>query len=423
MPDTVIEKVQNIRKQLFFYLNYVIILFALLLPIRPHLGKKAFLLMIFIWILSFNYKDFYNSFMKSAILKSVGLYSLFITFSLLWTENLSWGLKYLEAYSLYFFLPLVILATTIRKEFINKIISAFLLSMMINEVMSYGLFFGFMDSAFGYQMHGNSYNPLPFQSSHMVYSVYIAISIFLAIYNLFHDNNKITKIISAFFIITMTANLFLSAGRTGQVLFILSTLLLITIYFRKQIKIIFYFLGLLTLILSVAYHLSDTFQDRVVSAKNDLVKVINHGNYNSSWGARLAYYTILPDLMIENNVLIGTGVGDINDVVLKKATDTFGANSDFSTHRGYMHSTFLEITVAYGLIGLFLFCVIIYQLMKLKISSNQVRYLRYLIFCIICFASLSNNIVGIREFMYLLALLIPLVIVGGEDQDNELFLK
>lgn len=414
----IIKALFDFRERIFFYLNYLIIIFALLMPIKPYLGKKVFLIIFILWILSLNYKDIYNLFSENIAFKSIFMYSLFLTFSLLWTENISNGLKWLEVYYIYFFIPLIVFSTVVKKEFIGYLISVFLLSMMINECISYGIFFGLIDNIFGFYVHGDSYNPLPYQSSHITYSSYVAFAIFLAIYKLFHKGELALKVLSVFFVITMTANLFLSAGRTGQVFFILTVFSLMFIYFRRYIKGLFITACCLILTLWLAYNISNTFKDRVEFARSDILKVAENGNYNSSWGFRILNYIIFPELMVENNFLFGTGVGDINDVVHSKLKVYFDENSAFSVNKGLMHNTFMEILVSIGVIGFSLFCFFLYYMAKLKIRNDEIKYLRYVTFGFIVFSGISTSMFILKEFMYLASFFLSIIFIGSDDEKN-----
>jgi hypothetical protein len=87
--------------------------------------------------------------------------------------------------------------------------------------------------------------------------------------------------------------------------------------------------------------------------------------------------------LIQNNLLIGTGTGDINDAFINQyAEDNSRLDREYWLRS---HNQFLSFTVAFGLIGLLIICSIFYNL----IISNKKFY--FLIFISVILLSFINE--------------------------------
>lgn len=405
---------QNIKIKILEITNYLLLLFVLLAPIKPYLGKKVIILTLLLWLISVDYKNVIKVFKYSKTLQYILIFTIYIIISILWSENYNTGFKWIEHYIIYFFIPILIIVTMQDFTLIKKIIIVFIFSMMINEIMSYGIFFGFIDNIFGFKVQGSPFNPIPFQVSHIPYSVYISFAVLVSLYKVsFLKNNIYFYILNIIFIITMLINLFLSSGRTGQFVFIMSILSLVIIYQRKSIKKIILILVGLILILISAYNMSNTFSIRINQGSSDIKKILSTNNLNNSFGVRIGSYVILPELLNETNILVGTGIGDIQDFVLKRTKRHFGKDSIFASQKGLLHNTFLEVLITYGIIGFLIFIMIFYSLLKIKMIDKEMIYIRYVLVLSIIFSGVSANLFTFKEFMFLYAIFISIIVKEG----------
>jgi O-antigen ligase len=413
------SKFKDIRIIIFNNLHYLILLFVLLAPIKAYLGKKVIILAFFLWIISVNHKDILFAFKNSKTLQFLFLFSFYIVLSLLWTINIDVGLKWLEINFLYFFIPILVIVTIREKLTSSNIIFIFIFAMLINEIISYGIFFNLIDNILGFKVTGNSSNPIPFQPTHITYSVYIAFTILLSFYKFFHikRTNIYFNIATVFFLITMIFNLFLSSGRTGQLAIIFTILSLLMIYQRTNIRNIINSIIVLIFTLSIALMFSDTFKKRVTKGAEDLNKIYINNNFNTSFGVRIGSYIILPELLNDTNIVLGTGAGDIQDYVLEKTKKVFGENSIFSKQKGYLHSTFLEILITYGVLGFLIFILIFYHLFKIQLYNKELIFIRYILVFFILYSGLSVNMLMFKELMFLYSIFISILI--KEEIDNK----
>ena len=368
----------TVHEKLCDFLNLLILLFVVLMPINPFLVKKLVALMLLVWIFTVDYQRLVSLFLHNKIFQAVIAFILFITLSLFWSDDYSAGIEYLRFYYKYFLIVFLIVATSLKRQYIQPAISLFLATMFLNELMSYAIFFELTDNFFGFAVHGDTFNPMPYQEHHIVYSTLVAFTIFLLIYQFAHTDHKYLKPLFLIFAITMTANLFLSTGRTGQVAFLFTALMMALIYFRSNYKLILGALSAVMITFALAYHFSDTFNTRVHRAVNDTSKALTKKRYLSSWGNRLFAYKVVPDILDDSSILLGTGVGDLGTMVHKhyilngwpeKHASIFGI--------GLLHNTFLSLLAATGLIGFSLFCYLLYLLFRQRFADPYVGYIRY----------------------------------------------
>ncbi|WP_418179805.1 O-antigen ligase family protein [Aliarcobacter lanthieri] len=312
----------------------------------------------------------------------------------------------------YFILPILIISTTIKKEYLKYIISAFLLGMFINELISYGIYFEFIQSKFlGFNIVGNKYNPVPFMPSHMEYTLFLSLAIIISIYSFFNVNNKYIKYILTFFTITMTINLFLTTGRTGQFTLLLTLLILVIIYFRHSYKyIIFSFISIF-IVFILAFFLSSNVNKRLTEGYSDIVNVIEEKNYNSSFGIRLTSYVLLPKIVKneEFNIFYGVGYCRVGSIIQKIQVKEIG--QFMQRQLGHLHNSFITIFTGTGFVGLVLFILVLYYIFRLKIKDKYFNYIRYTFLFVIIFGSFTENMFRQKEVMMLSTIFISIIII------------
>jgi len=205
-----------------------------------------------------------------------------------------------------YFLALFVIATSIKKEQIQSIITAFLLGMFISEIIAYGVFFELWTFK-----NATVENPSPFMM-HIDYSVFMAFTSLLLLNRIFANHYELKeKLVYAFFFLTVTGNLFLAQGRTGQVALIAGVFVMTIIHYRVTLKSVLISTLLLSSLFTIAYNVSDSFKMRAHDGLSDIQKITNM-NLNSSWGVRVAYCITTYDI-VKENPLLGVGLGDYMD--------------------------------------------------------------------------------------------------------------
>ena len=370
------EKI-NFEKTIY----YSVLIFALILPLSRALISFFIILLPLLWIFEGNFQRKYNQIKSSKLLMAIFFFLVFSILSITWTENLTMGFKGLRL-DLYFF-ALFVIATSIKKDQIQAIITAFLLGMFISELISYGVFFELWTFKYA-----TVENPSPFMM-HIDYSVFMAFTSLLLLNRLFSNHYELKqKLVYVIFFLTVTGNLFLAIGRTGQVALIVGVFVMVIVHYRVTLKSILISSVLLLSIFTVAYNVSDTFKMRSAAGVND-IKKISEKNLNSSWGIRVAYYITSYDILKENP-LLGVGLGDFMDETTSaletKEYPYLTEQTKNFMKRFHPHNQYLLILLQMGIIGLLLFLYMIYQVLKLKIDNPEIKELSIL-FATIFFVS------------------------------------
>ena len=342
-------------------INYMFVAYAFLVPLsRSGISILTALLFIF-WLFSDNLKEKISFLKSNQVIIYFTAFILFSVLSLLWTYDIGSGIYYIRKY--WYYLPILVIATSVEKRFLEYGISAFILSMLISEILSYGIFFELWSLK-----HGTPDFPTPFMS-HIPYSMFVAFTSLLLLNKSFYETNIKLKIAYLIFFSTITANLFINAGRTGQVAFIISLFVLVLL--KSKYKLLAFLSTLLftVSVLYTAYSLSPVFKARVDVGMNDITKIVEDNKYCTSIGLRFSIWEIGSKIFIENPI-IGTGVTcDMNSMHehIKKDDKTIDC---VKTMRSY-HNNYVQQAVDLGLVGLFLFLMIFYSTVKLKIKNQE----------------------------------------------------
>jgi len=367
-------------------------LFALSVPLSWKISRAILVLIMLVWILSFDYKKLFLKVKNSSFIILMMVFVLYQLCTMLWTSTpLSEEHTYFENYFLWFAIP--ILSYVLKKEQIPTIITGFLLGMAISEIIAYGMYFEFWTI----NGQGASY-PSPFMH-HTAYSVFMAFSAILLINRLYSsDYNYKEKIIMGIFFVTISGNLFISQGRIGQLAFAIAIFTAGIMHFHLRFKTLLFSFILVASIFTAAYYASPMFKERIQMGVND-VKNISAGNLNTSWGIRVAYI-ILGTEIIKDYPLFGVGIGDMQQIAKiymdqnrTSLPDVFKA----SLPKSHFHNQYLMILIQSGVIGLILFLAIFYTLFKLPIENPEIKRASMLFVIILLIVFISDPFLLVNQ--------------------------
>ena len=379
-------------------LNSVFIIYAFLLPFSKAFSifTGPYVILLF-WILEGNFTEKFEKIKSSKVILYILLFFAFNVLSLLWSDNIEEGRKLLRYY---FAISMVLIAiyTSMKQRFSKSILYAFLLSMFISEIASYGIYFGW------WHMEGSSpAMPTPFMH-HTIYSVFLAITIFLLLGQLGDKNvSWKIKIFELLFLLSSSINLFINGGRTGQLALVLGALTYTVVYFKKKIYLL-YTLFFVSIVFLTAYQLSPNFHSRVHQGIHDIQKIQN-GNLQTSWGSRIAIKIVTYDIF-KDHPIIGTGIGDAMDIYTEYLKKNKFEKLQFTYKMDHLHDQYIQILIQTGIIGLILFFFFLFSLLKivLNISNKMVRASMCSIFVVFIFSfftdvPLINFTVGLFAFV------------------------
>jgi len=350
-------------------INYLLVLLAFLLPLSTPMTNAAMVLLILLWLIEGGWREKYEILKSSLPFKLFLLFILLIGLSLFWSHGIEGGFinKKYNAIIFYFryyllgFMIIPIILTSMKKEFIRYIISAFLLAMLVSEFMSWGIFMEWI-----HYKNVLSHDPSPFMH-HTFYSIFLAVTIFVLATQFFQTKMLLYKVLIAFFMLSAVTNLFLNGGRLGQLAFFVALFVYIGLRYRVTFRSVGISLLLVTAVFLAAYKVSPIFQKRMDLSVQSLQK-ITEGNYGSSWGVR-ANILIVAKELVKEHPLFGIGIGNTRSEFLKKAKE-FPQTGFFPKLR-HLHNGYMQILVETGFVGLSLFLLFIYSLLKLELQREQ----------------------------------------------------
>ncbi len=359
---------------------YLSIVYAFIIPLSRAgiVGISA--LLILLWILEGEWKEKLLKLKKCRVFWAFVVFIAYNFLSLIWTNEKELALVYIRKY--WYFLPIFVIFTSFPKDKANYLLTAFLSGMLISELLSYGILFELWELR-----HGTPDNPTPFMN-HLDYSIFLAFtSVTLLIKILYSQTAKERLFISIFFI-TVTANLFITNGRSGQLALLIAVPTTLFLYYnRSAIKSMF--IGGLTVIsmLILPNILSDTFQNRVGEAVNDLNEALTNKNYQYSWGMRIGAWEVAGEIVTTDPIL-GVGVED-NIVKLREIVDRVEYLKPIQDF-GHYHNQYLEIATSLGLLGLIIFLNIFWQLYKIDLKNRELHILKIAFLTIFLFGFLAE---------------------------------
>ena len=273
---------------------------------------------------------------------------------LLWTADLAQGLAATQKEWKFLLLPVFLFCA--RADHAGRYVWALLSGMAVCVVASFCIRFGVLEP-WG---RATIDNPVPF-GTHVVYGPLLAFAIYLAAERLlFGHFRPAAKAALALLLVAMTANLFMTAGRAGHVMFfgalaILGWQLVSTLRAarsRREATRIVAFLpaagaavGMAAAALLVAFLTSNAFRAGVTDALDDV------RNYPvdpaSPVGERVAYAAAGMDVFIRHP-LLGVGTGDL-PAQIDEALTSRGLDI---RRRSNPHSMYVMVMVQFGILGL-----------------------------------------------------------------------
>jgi O-antigen ligase len=388
--------------------NHLIVVFAFFIPLSMG-GRQSSLFLIFIvFLLRGKWLQYIKEGLKDKLVQAFAIYFLVHIVWLIGTDNFIYAQKVVhQAKFLLYPLLFIIL---IDKQYIPRIFAAFLLGMLCGELWSYGIFFEILPPNIHDGNQGNVWDPTPVHH-HTHYGFMLAVTLTLILQRFYHEHDsKPVKIMIVLFFVTATANIFITAGRTGYVLY---AVLLVTLYILLHRKKLAYSItGLLILVVcafSLAYNFSETFQKRLVDTARAVESIYHGDNYYSSIGVRAGVVVFNKGLVLDN-WLFGVGTGDQLDEVRENVSVERPGYAGMVNGLQHLHNEFLRAILQFGIIGLLSFLYIIYQLFRYPQEDADKKNLQIILAVAIFWFSFVDIVVHGQGMLLTTVLLISLTL-------------
>jgi len=349
------------------YINYALVGYAFFLPFSKA-GVNLFeTIALLLWLMSGDFKNKVYAYKQNLLIVSFTLFLVVSIVSILWADEILFAIKYILKYR--HFLIIFVAFSFLRRDFITHLFSAFLLGMLISELMSYAIFFEII-----HYKNVLPSNPSPFMS-HTDYSIYLAFTGMILLTRVLSSEVLKEKVVYSIFFTTVTANLFINGGRTGQIAFSGLFLLNFFMHLQHKLKAIMTALFLLFIIFTLSYQLSPNFSNRTNQLNQDINNMIVHDDYSGGFGQRVALWTMGVDAF-RDNFFLGTGIG--NDM---KELPRYAKKHGFTFKQFYTigfddhHNTFITAAVQLGVFGLISIIFIFYSVYSLKFKNTNYQIL------------------------------------------------
>ncbi|MBT5323235.1 MAG: O-antigen ligase family protein [Campylobacteraceae bacterium] len=406
--------IANFRNKIDDINSYLLITFAFFLPLSRAGISILSVLMILMWLFQGDFKKKYENLKDNVVIIALVLFVGFEFISLVWTtsENIGHGLDQAFKTTRLVLLPILVIATTLKKEYIPKVITAFLIGMLISEILSYGIFFELWTLR-----HGSPSDPTPFMH-HLDYSTFLTFtSLLLLLLNRYFDTNNL-KLKAFYFIyfLFVTSNLFLNGGRTGHLAFAISIFAVGFVNIKNKFIAFFSMLILVIAIFYAAYNISPVFKQRFDAGANEISKLESNSNskYKGSFGQRLGAWIVAID-MVKDNHLLGTGGGS-EMVEFKKYAQNSSSDLQVVQNITHFHNEYVHTIVEYGIVGLILYLIIWYSLFKMPMENTNFSNLRVIFITVFCTASTVEVLFHNQFPMSLFALFVGIFISLSKSQ-------
>ena len=340
--------------------HYLLVSLGFFLPLTVAGGNLIIGIIVLIWLFSGDYQGKISQMINNRlVIASVLFFSAHVV-GLIWTEDMLWGLHIVQK-MWYFLLLLPILITIVRKEDIRYYISAFLLAMMLSELLSYLVWFEVIPAF----KNATLANPTPFMS-HISYNPLLAFTFYLISHEVVFNKKlkDMQRYMYGFFALTITVNMFITGGRAGQVAFFIIASILIFQLYGKNLKALLFSILMILGVFFTAYNNSALFSERFDRIESE---ISNYDNFkDTSVGLRLTF-AIHSWEIIKNNVFIGVGTGDFPNeykkINMSKTPQLVNARNP--------HNMYTLILTQLGLFGLFTLLYIFYVQFRIAAVSES----------------------------------------------------
>jgi len=397
-------------------LNILFLIYAFSIPFDKEITKIIGLLLLLLWIIE---GDFINKFKLIFTSKVIVAFILFIIYnylSILCSNHYEYALNYVNKYLYY--IPILIIFTSIKKEYIKYSITSFIIAMFISEIVTYGIFFDYWTTSYN-TLHSSS-SPTAFMS-HTIYSALISFTAILTLYKIIYEKNIYLKIIFILFYTSISLNLFISGGRTGLVPYIIVQVLLLIYIYKHKVKYIIISLSIISFLFYFSYKNINIFNKRINQAYSNIINIKNK-NFNSSWGTRVAMIYVGLKI-IQDNPIFGVGIKDNMDKMIEYINNIneYDFNHLKRYYKWHFHNQYIDILTQIGIVGLVLFFLIFYYLISIDIKDNYINTIKIIVTLTILFSIISSDLFHQKHYMYLISLFIGLIIAQNMYEKEEYF--
>ncbi len=415
------------------WINYLLIAFAFAFPLSIAAANIILALLVLLWLIEGDFKNKWFKIKHNKVFWILALLLFLLILSTLFSSSYTQGFKIndridnqFEFIKRFFWIGTfyLIAISSMQQKTINKMVNSFLLAMFINEIISYSVYFQLIDIGY-FKKIGLLYTRAspsdPSPMNHSFYSLYLAITILLLLYKIFYSKNSyFIKLSLFFFLASASINLFVNAGRTGQLAIIIGVLIFIIFHFKNNKKLFFGNIFIIVLILYLAYNFSPNFKKRMHTSLNSLITLIKHQNFSTSWGERIALDISSFNYLISSpqKFILGAGAGIAKKEYLEFTQLSYPLIYKTIKHERTLHNQYLQSWLDGTIFSLFLLFYLFFILFKNN-STNNIA-LRSALIVIFAFSFISDVMIYYSKTLMLFLFVIIIIQYYNEVNNGKI---
>ena len=322
---------------------WLLAIMALVLPLSTSALSIVALLILAVWLVEGGYRQKLRVIIANPVAMAVLVYLALYVIGLLWTEDLASGLDVLSKYWKLMLLPVFL--TAVRRDLRRVYAGFFLAGMTIAMTMTYLAWFGLLhyaDVTTSHLTHG---------TFHVIYNPMLAFAIYLLLHEVVWGKVKgALRWPLVGLACLMILNMFITEGRSGQIVFfVLLGLLFLQIFRKRLLGAVLIITFLLPAIFTVGYQFSPVFHERVDRAYCEIIQF--KSNPNTSVGLRLLFWQNSWKI-IKKNPWLGVGTGDFQSAY----AEVNARQSPQKVATDNPHNQYVLVLCQLGLLGLTALC-------------------------------------------------------------------
>jgi O-antigen ligase len=130
-------------------------------------------------------------------------------------------------------------------------------------------------------------------------------------------------------------------------------------------------------------------------------------------------------VIVQDTPIIGTGIGDEMHALEEKLPlfDETIAVPVKRLLKYNFHNAYMQYLVQLGIIGLFLYLLIFYEIIKLKINNRELSNVRYIFVAVFCISSLVELMFAAQFSLAFFALFVGIFIGFSQFEEEEFPVK
>ncbi len=363
---------ERIREAVNRHLNYAVVFLAALLPVfRAGVSVMAPLVIV-LWLIDWRWSERWKRMQQDGVLIALGAFLLLNIASLAWSHDVLTGLDYIDKYRYVLLVPAI--ATSLRARFVVPVALAFFGGLSVSLIWSYGIYFGLIHFGQGYPENASP------TMLHLDFSMFLAFAALLVLNIVVrHRLSFRGRLLWAVFGVWVTVGLFINIGRSGQVAFFATLLVMLLVYSRvRSLWRAVACAAVVAAVVGVAYLSIPIFEERVDSLVMEVWQAARGVDYDTNQGKRIAAIIVATRIIL-NHPVLGTGVGDTMETFRLMLDTQYQYLKEPVYWFPHLHNQYLQILTELGLVGMLLFLNIFYQLVRAPIRDGELRGVAWIV--------------------------------------------